>query len=136
MLLRLRFRQKSKLSIKLPRSVYIILNWNIMKKGAFGSKKFWFIRTPYFWDTGCPTLKCCFWDGSCDNTIRLTDLQWWFLFSQGKKFWYSCPTFAKKLKEIIKIFIWKKIQFFFGSKIFFEIFQKNFFAINQPKKGF
>ena len=84
--------------------------------------------------TGCPTLKCIFWDGFCDNTIRLTDLQWWFLYSWGKIFWYSCPIFAKKFNEMVKFFVWKKKKFYI-KKIFlkfFEKFQKNFW----PEKNY
>ena len=105
-------------------------------------------RSMHYNTTGCPTLKCIFWDGFCDNTIRLTDLQWWFLYSWGKIFWYSCPTFAKKINGMVKIFVWKKKKFYikkfflkffekffclkslfgliYSEKIFFEKFQKNF----------
>ena len=85
--------------------------------------------------TGCPTLKCIFWDGFCDNTIRLTDLQWWFLYSWGKIFWYSCLTFAKKIDKMAKFFIWKKNSNFFRVKNFFEIFQKKFFRYKSTQKG-
>ena len=79
--------------------------------------------------TGCPILKCAFWKCSCRKTVNHIDRKWWFLKSQHNIFWYSCLTFAKKKKEMIKIFIWRKKKILY-QKFFFEIFWKFFFALN------
>ena len=75
--------------------------------------------------TGCPILKCAFWKCSCMKTVNHVDRKWWFLKSQHNIFWYSCLTFAKKKKEMIKIFIWRKKIFCIIN--FFWNFLKKFF---------
>ena len=77
------------------------------------------------WSTGCPILKCAFWKCSCRKTVNHIDRKWWFLKSQHNIFWYSCLTFAKKKKEMIKIFIWRKKKFCIIN-FFLKFFEKFF----------
>ena len=55
-----------------------------------------------------------------------------FYLAKGRNFDIPAQPLQKSLRKLQKFSFEKKIQIFFGSKIFFL----KFFALNQPKKGF
>ena len=77
----------------------------------------------FFTNTGCPKVGWVFWKCSCSETVKHIDRKGCFLKSPDYIFWYSCITFSKKKKEMVKI------QFFFAN------FLKFFFRFKSTQKA-
>ena len=125
------------LEINKPENVIKI--YNNVNKGILTLTQVWNISQIFsdeIFCTGCPKVECAFWKCCCSKTVKHIDQNWCFLNSQHYNFWYSCLTFVKKIREMKKISIWKKIPIFLDQKFFAKFFENFFFALNYPKMRF